>query len=100
MERLQYQFLHQFGEWLAYHICQYLLNNHVAAIGVLIFCPRGKLNSHWCRFCGPLAVKYLDKRRHRFSSSVARKNLKAHACSVAEQFAERHLLLCRKLIGG
>ena len=67
MQRLEYQFLHQVWKWLTCYIYQYLLNDRVIAGSISKLCPRDKVNSHRCRVCGPLAVKYLDKRRHLLS---------------------------------
>src|SRR5215472_4949724 len=100
MERLQYQFLHQVGEWLACHVYQNLLNDCVAAAGVSKLCPGYKVNGHRRRVCGLRAVKHLEQGRQLFSRSITLKTVDGCARCVAEQFTERDLLLFRKGVGG
>lgn len=84
VERLQHQFLHQVGEWLAGYVRQYLLNDRVIAASVSKLGPRDKVNSYGCRVCGTLTVQYLDKRRQLFSNNVTLKPVNGCACCVAE----------------
>src|SRR5215472_7551775 len=100
MERLQHQFLHQVGEWLACYVYQNLLNDCVTATGVSKLCPWYKVNGHRRRVCGLRAVKHQTQRRHLFSSSITLKTVDGCARCMAEQFTQRYLLLFRKRVGG